>query len=456
MTNDYQHKQVIVVGAGRSGIGLARYFAARGAVVTLSDRRSREQLPALAPLASEGVQFDLGGHSESLFAAADLIALSPGVPAEIPAIAAAAAKGIAVLGEIEIAWRELPLPLVAITGTNGKSTVTTVMGEAFRAWGKQTFVGGNLGTPLIEAVGTPWDWLVVELSSFQLESIERFRPRWAVLLNITEDHLDRYPDMASYQAAKARLFENQTGADWAVLNADDPRVLAAAAATPARRILFSSSRLLAEGMSLDGAELVWRWAGREQRFAATELRIRGQHNLENVMAALIPPLVEGCPAADAWAAATAFTGLPHRMELVATIKGVRWYDDSKGTNIGSVVKSLAGLDAPVTLIAGGKDKHGDLTPLVEPIAAKVRDLILIGEAAARMAEAYNGLTAIHRVGSLSEAVATAAAMTPAGGTVLLSPGCSSFDMFKSFEERGRIFAEAVRALPGAGEGGHGG
>ncbi|TLM65826.1 MAG: UDP-N-acetylmuramoyl-L-alanine--D-glutamate ligase [Deltaproteobacteria bacterium] len=452
---EYHNKNVIVVGAGRSGIGLARYFAARGAVVTLSDRRSREQLPDLAPLAGEGVGFDLGGHNEALFSRADLIALSPGVPPEVPAIAAAAARGVPVLGEIEIAWRELPQPLVAITGTNGKSTVTTVMGDAFRAWGRQTFVGGNLGTPLIEAVGTPWDWLVVELSSFQLETIERFRPRWAVLLNITEDHLDRYPDMAGYQAAKARLFENQTAADRAVLNADDPRVLAAAAGTPARRILFSSSRELAEGMSLAGSELVWRWAGREERFAADELRIRGQHNLENVMAALIPPLVEGCPPAVAWAAACAFAGLPHRMELVADINGVRWYDDSKGTNVGSVVKSLAGLEAPVTLIAGGKDKHGDLSPLAAPIAAKVANLVLIGEAAPRMAEAFNGLTAIHRAGSMAEAVAAAAALTPAGGTVLLSPGCSSFDMFKSFEERGRIFAAAVRALPGAGEGNHG-
>jgi UDP-N-acetylmuramoylalanine--D-glutamate ligase len=390
-----------------------------------------------------------------LLAAADLIVLSPGVPGSIPPVAAAAAKGVPVLGEIEIAWRELPQPLVGITGTNGKSTVTTVMGEVFRRWGRQTFVGGNLGTPLIEAVGGAWEWLVVELSSFQLETIEAFRPRWAVLLNITEDHLDRYPDMASYQAAKARLFENQTADDWAVLNADDPQVLAAAAATPARRVLFSGTVPLATGMSLAGHDLIWRWAGAEHRFPAGELQIRGQHNLENVMAALIPPLVEGCPPDVAWAAATAFAGLPHRMELVATVGGVRWYDDSKGTNVGSVVKSLAGLEAPVTLIAGGKDKQGDLAPLREPVAGKVRHLILIGEAAPRMAAAFQEVTEVRRADSMAAAVALAAELTPAGGTVLLSPGCSSFDMFKSFEERGRIFAAAVRALA-AGEGeGHG-
>jgi len=201
MMTDYQNKRVVIVGAGRSGVGLAHYFKARGA-------RSLEQLPGVDQLVTSGIGLDLGGHTEELFSSADLIALSPGVPLDVPAIATVLAKGVPVLGEIEVAWRELPQPLVAITGTNGKSTVTTVMGEVFQAWGKQTFVGGNLGTPLIEAVGTPWDWLVVELSSFQLETIERFRPRWAVLLNITEDHLDRYPDMASYQAAKGRLFEN--------------------------------------------------------------------------------------------------------------------------------------------------------------------------------------------------------------------------------------------------------
>ena len=455
MATDYRAQRVIVVGAGRSGVGLANYFAARGAEVVLSDRRPAEALDALTALAAPGIRLDLGGHTTELFTGADLIALSPGVPADIPVVACAVARGVPVLGEIELAWRELPQPLVAITGTNGKSTVTTVMGEVFRAWGKRTFVGGNLGTPLIEAVGQPWEWLVVELSSFQLETVDRFRPRWAVLLNITEDHLDRYPDMASYQAAKARLFENQTGEDWALLNADDPLVLGAVAETRARRLLFSGSRELTEGIFLGGDQLVWRWQGREERFPVAELRIRGQHNLENVMAALVPPLVEGCPPAVAWAAATAFGGLPHRMELVASFGGVRWFDDSKGTNVGSVVKSLAGLEAPVTLIAGGKDKHGDLTPLCAPIAAKVHQLILIGEAAPRMAAAFHGLTQVQHAASMPAAVALAARLTPAGGTVLLSPGCSSFDMFKSYEERGQVFAGAVRALAGAQGGGDG-
>jgi UDP-N-acetylmuramoylalanine--D-glutamate ligase len=240
-----------------------------------------------------------------------------------------------------------------------------------------------------------------------------------------------------------------------VLNIDDPRVLQAAADSPARCVPFSGSRSLAEGMSLEDGSLLWRWNGAEARFPVAELCISGRHNLENVMAALIPPLVEGCPPEVAWSAASAFKGLPHRMELVAEINGVRWYDDSKGTNVGSVVKSLAGLKAPVTLIAGGKDKQGDLAPLSGLIAERVSELILIGEAAPRMAAAFAGLASIRHADTLGKAVQLAAEVTPTGGTVLLSPGCSSFDMFKSFEERGRIFAEAVRALAGQRGAAHG-
>jgi UDP-N-acetylmuramoylalanine--D-glutamate ligase len=353
---------------------------------------------------------------------------------------------VPILGEIEIASRELEQPLVAISGTNGKSTVTTLMGEMFRACGKRTFVGGNLGTPLIEAVGREWDWLVVELSSFQLETIETFRPQFGVLLNISEDHLDRYPDMRSYQAAKSRLFENMTSQDCVVLNADDPLVMAAAGRTPARKVLFSGNRVLQEGMGIDDYWLVWNWRGGSQRFDARQLIVQGQHNLENVMAAMIPPLLSGCPADAAWQAATSFRGLPHRMELVGDARGLRWFNDSKGTNIGSVVKSLDGLAGPLTLIAGGKDKHGSLTPLMDQVRRKVDHLVLIGEAAERMARAFEGMTTIHRAASMGEAVRIAAEVTPSGGTVLLSPGCSSFDMFSNYGERGKVFAEAVAAL----------
>lgn len=443
----YAGKHVVVVGAGCTGLGLARFLLDRGAVVTLSDSRHREELTGVAELAERGLRFDCGGHDAALLATADLIAISPGIPLTVPAVATAMQAGVSVLGEIEIAARELTAPMVAITGTNGKSTTTCLLGEVLRCWGLQAFVGGNLGTPLIEATQrTDWDWIVAEISSFQLEAVEAFRPRYGLLLNLTEDHLDRYPDMASYLAAKLRLFENMTLDDVAVLNADDPLVVQNTANLSCQKVFFSSSRVLEEGMGLDGKDIVWRRAGQEHRFSVADLRLKGLHNVENVMAALIPPLLEGCPSAVAWSAVCGFGGLDHRMVMVRELAGVTWYDDSKGTNVGSVVKSLAGLDAPVTLIAGGKDKGGDYAPLAASVRGKVAHLILIGQAADRMQAAFAGMTDILRAETLEEAVQLAHQVTMAGGTVLLSPGCSSFDMFRSYAERGEIFCHAVQTL----------
>jgi UDP-N-acetylmuramoylalanine--D-glutamate ligase len=304
-------------------------------------------------------------------------------------------------------------------------------------------------------VGHDYQWQVVELSSFQLETIEDFRPGYAMLINVSEDHLDRYPDMASYVAAKARIFENLGENDIAILNADDPQVMQAAAATAANKICFSSQTVLESGMSLSDNKIIWRWQGSEIVFAAKELKLRGQHNRENVMAALIPLLIEGCPAEIAWNAARNFTGLAHRMEFLGELNGASWYDDSKGTNIGSVVKSLAGLEKPVVLIAGGKDKQGDLSALVPIIRDKVDHLVLIGAAAERMSHAFDGLAKIHRGADMHEAVGIAAQVSCPGGSVLLSPGCSSFDMFKNFSERGRIFAREFYALSCAGEASNG-
>jgi len=447
MMTDYANKQVVVVGAGRSGLGLARFFRSRGALVTLSDQRQAGELSGLEPLAESGVVFDLGGHDTQLFANADLLALSPGVPLEIDAIRGARAKGVPVEGEVEIAWCELQAPLIGITGTNGKSTVTSLIGAMLNRWGKRTFVGGNLGTPLIEAVGQQWDWLVVELSSFQLEAIVRLRPRYGLLLNISSDHLDRYPDMASYRSAKCRIFENMGPGETAILNADDPQVVEVASEISARIVWFSSNRVPDQGVGLEGGDLVWRWQGQDARFPVDQLQLAGIHNLENVMAAMVPLLLEGCPPDIAWSAVRDFQGLPHRMELVGERNGVRWYDDSKGTNVGSVVKSLAGLEAPVTLIAGGRDKQGDLSPLTEQVVEKVEQLILIGEAAERMAKAFAGMAQIHRASNMEQAVELAGRLTPYGGVVLLSPGCSSFDMFHNYQERGRAFVKAFQALP---------
>jgi UDP-N-acetylmuramoylalanine--D-glutamate ligase len=444
---DYRDKQIVVVGAGKSGLALCDYFCHLGARVVLSDRRAHCDLAAQLGALDNRIVLDLGGHTGELFNQADLVVLSPGVPLEIPAVAAARSAGIQVTGEVEIAWQALRVPTIGITGTNGKSTTTALLGEIFGAWGQRTFVGGNLGVPLVAATNRHgWDWLVVELSSFQLETIDRFRPRWSLLLNLSEDHLDRYPDLASYRQAKQRIFLNQTADDSAVVNLDDPVVLEMAASGRAQQIGFSASRLPETGIGLADGEIVWRWQGREQRFACNELQLKGSHNLENVMAAMIPPLVEGCPAELVWQAVCGFRGLEHRMCLVRELDGVAWYNDSKGTNVGSVIKSLAGLPSPVTLIAGGKDKGGDYQLLRPALQGKVVELILLGEAAERIEQALAGCCRIHRVIDLREAVELARRLTPGTGAVLLSPGCSSFDMFRSFEERGEVFTRAVLEL----------
>jgi UDP-N-acetylmuramoylalanine--D-glutamate ligase len=446
MKQNYRDMKIVVTGAGATGCSLARFFKAQHARVTLSDHRSASLLNNIDELIKSGIGLDLGGHTQTLFTSADLIVVSPGVPLDIPVLRACRERGIPLLGDVEIAWRELDGTMIAITGTNGKSTVTTLVGEMLKGWGKKAFVGGNLGTPLIDAVGGDFHWQVVELSSFQLETTEAFRPRYAVLLNVSEDHLDRYPDMAAYIAAKARIFENLREDDVAILNYDDALVMQAAAASRARKVCFSSQSELESGMSLVDGKILWRWQGREMHFPVDALQLRGRHNQENVMAAMIPLLLEGCPAEIVWNSAKSFAGLPHRMEFLGERRGAGWYNDSKGTNIGSVVKSLDGLPKPVVLIAGGKDKQGDLSPLIEPIRDKVANLILIGAAAERMAQTFNGLTGIHRAADMREAVGLAASLSSPGGTVLLSPGCSSFDMYRNYEERGQVFAREFHAL----------
>jgi len=448
---DYSDKKIVIIGAGTTGRSLAGFFLARGAQVVLSDHRPAEYFDDLEELYRQGIRLDLGGHTHEQFMAADLIAVSPGVPLDIPVLSACQDSKVAILGEVEIAWHELSGTMIAITGTNGKSTVTSLVGEMLKAWGHNAFVGGNLGIPLIDAVGKDYDWQVVELSSFQLETIKVFRPRYAMLLNISEDHLDRYPDMTSYITAKQRIFENQEKDDIAILNYDDPLVMQITADIRSRKVYFSSQSVLEEGMSLVDDRIIWRWNGQETLFPVAELQIRGCHNQENVMSALIPLLLEGCPAEIAWGAAVKFTGLKHRMEYLGDLHGAGWYNDSKGTNIGSVVKSLAGLEKPVILIAGGKDKQGDLSALIEPIREKVEQLILIGAASERMAETFAGMTRIHRVDSMHAAVMLAAHYSSPGATVILSPGCSSFDMFENFAARGKIFAREFYALTGRRE-----
>jgi UDP-N-acetylmuramoylalanine--D-glutamate ligase len=444
-----EDKKILVVGLARTGVAVARFLAEQGAQVTVTDMKDDAELaPWMAKLEDLSINYQLGQHDKHTFLMADLIVVSPGVPMDIKPLQLARAQKRTVISEIELAAAFITAPIAAITGTNGKTTTTTLTGEIFRACGFPTFVGGNIGNPLIDLVesGEQVERVVVELSSFQLEGISRFRPQVAVLLNITEDHLDRYATFQEYIDAKARIFENQTADDFAVLNMDDPLVAAYADKLTARVVPMSRERELAEGICCRDGIITFRWEGYEERFPTEGLKLKGVHNLDNVMAALATTLLLGCDAPRALAAVEDFPGLPHRMELVGTVGGVSWYNDSKGTNVGSVVKSLESFAGQVTLIAGGKDKGGDYAPLAELVRERVSHLILIGEAKERIRSALGHLTDTRNAGSLEEAVALAHQLTAPGGVVLFSPACSSFDMFRSYEERGERFAALVGKL----------
>jgi UDP-N-acetylmuramoylalanine--D-glutamate ligase len=443
-------KNVVVVGLGKSGRAAAELCHARGARVTATDAKDAAAIgPDAEALQALGVRLELGGHRDETFLGADLIVLSPGVPA-LPAIQAARARGVSVTGELELASRFLDATLVAITGTNGKSTTTSLAGAISQASGRPTFVGGNLGDPLCHAVGTAagasGGICVVEVSSFQAETFDTFHPRAAVCLNVTADHLDRYPSMQAYADAKARLFATQGPEDVAVLNADDPWCKGMAAGTRARVAWLSTSHPVEPGGYVDGADIVLHLDGSTERYPIAELQIVGRHNLENAIAAFLLCRAIDLPVDVVRRAAAAFKPLAHRMERVAEIRGVTYYDDSKGTNVGAVAASITGFPRPVVLIAGGRDKGGDYGPLREALATCGRGLVLIGEAADRIAGAMGDVTPIQRATTMDDAVRRATSMARPGDAVVLSPACSSFDMFRNYEHRAQVFRAAVEAL----------
>jgi UDP-N-acetylmuramoylalanine--D-glutamate ligase len=455
MTVELYGKRVLVVGLGQSGIAVARLCAGCGALVTVTDRKDERALaPALAAL-PESVRRELGGHRVDSFVGCDLIVVSPGVP-ELPELAAARAAGVEITGEIELASRFVEATIVAITGTNGKSTTTTLAGAMLRASGRPTFVGGNLGDPLAGAVGTPAAAVggvcVVELSSFQLETVRTFHPRVAVLLNVTPDHLDRYPSYEAYAATKARVFAAQHAADFAVVNADDPIVVRHTEGIPSRRLGFSLARRLPEGAWLEGDELQVRLPGAKvEAYPATLPALVGRHNQANALAALLASRLAGASQTEALRALGEFHPLAHRMELVAEADGVAYYDDSKGTNVGAVVAALEGFPRPVVLIAGGRDKGGEYGPLADAMARVGRGAVLIGEAAPKIDAALSPVVPVERAASMQDAVAAARKMAASGDAVVLSPACSSFDMFRDYAHRAEVFRAAVRDLVGERE-----
>ena len=445
MQPDFKNKRVTVVGMARSGVAAARALDALGARVTITDQKPlnhlREKVKALG---TDRILVEAGGHPDRVFVETDLIVLSPGVP-KIPQILMAQRHGVKVIGELELGWLLSDAPFVGITGTNGKSTVTTLVGMMLKKAGNRTLVAGNIGTALTEDIRLlkKQDWIVVELSSFQLEDIDTFRPRVATILNVTQDHLDRYADIGEYAEAKAQVFRNQTREDVLVLNFDDPLVKAFTHRTRATVIPFSRLQRFNPGACiLNHAVMV----NGKKVCRVSEIRIKGVHNLENALAASAIAMAAGADIASIAAVLREFPGLEHRLEYVREKDGVTWINDSKGTNVGAVVKSVEGFERPVILIAGGLDKGSDFSPLRDLFRQKVKLLVLIGKAAEKMASALEGSTEIVFAHTLKHAVQLAASRSSKGDVVLLSPACASFDMFRDFEDRGRQFKELVKEL----------
>jgi UDP-N-acetylmuramoylalanine--D-glutamate ligase len=447
-------RRVVVVGAARSGVAAAELLARRGARVTLTDTRSSfEEAPRLR---AGGIELELGGHRTDTLASADLIVVSPGVPLEQPVFDPARRRGVEIIGELELAWRWIAGPVIAITGTKGKSTTTTLVGRMLTAAGRDVLVGGNIGVPLSAQVDASTDRTihVVETSSFQLETTTTFRPWIALWLNFADDHLDRHPTVDAYATAKARIFANQTPDDWVVVNADDATVMERSAGIAARRIEFSPSGRASSGFVVDGDWIVRRTAAGVERLVPTgAVELTGRHMLHNVIAATAVASVAGAPAAAMVAALKGFRGLEHVMEPVARIGGVRFINDSKATNVEAARRSIESFESGVVAIVGGRFKGGNLRELREALAERGRGVVAIGEAAPLVREALSGAVPVIDAASMPEAIAHAYAAAVPDGVVLLAPACASFDWFRDYAERGRAFKAEVQALAGQGSDG---
>ncbi len=444
--------RAVVVGLGASGLAAVRFLHGQGLRVAVSESRPETGIAEsdLALLRHLGVALESGGHSTGFFTGAGLVVSSPGVPLDLPVLRYAAAQGAVIAGELALAAGRFRVPVVGVTGSNGKTTVTSLLGDLLRAAGRRVFVGGNIGTPLLDYLQGPWDAevVVLELSSFQLELSGEFRPDVALFLNLSPDHLDRHGSMERYGAAKRRIFANQGRGDIAIVGADDPLVMAAAVTTAGTVLRFGRSpgaeaRVTAGGVSLAGSI-----AGKEvaETYDLRETGLNSAVNRLNAAAAILAARSLGCRSGSCRIGLAGYTLPGHRMAVVAEIDGVLFVDDSKGTNIGAVAAALAGCRGPVVLIGGGRDKGSDFTLLRASVERHVRQLVLIGEAAGAMADALGPLVPVSRAAGMEDAVRRAAAAARPGDTVLLSPGCASFDMFTSYAERGRFFQQAVADL----------
>src|SRR5437660_784895 len=443
-------KRVLVVGLGKSGVGSALFLRLRGARVTVSDTKTEDELRAEIPiLLDHGITVETGEHGERTFHGQDLIVVSPGVSVDALPIVQARTAGQPIIGEIELAAQFLPGRIVAITGSNGKTTTTTLTGEILTAGGLPTLVGGNIGTPAISLVerAKPDHIIVLEVSSFQLETIQTFRPKMAVILNITPDHLDRHRTFAAYAGAKGRIFENQQADDFAVLNADDPNCVALAEGIRAHICWISRKKEVQQGASVQDGRIGFRDAGgKREIMLVSEIPLKGAHNLENVLAAICAGALMGVKPEHIRRAVQQFKAVEHRLEYVATIRGVDYYNDSKATNVDATIKALESFPANIHLILGGKDKGSDYTVLNDLLRERVKRVYTIGAAAAKIESHIKGAAEILHAETLENAVPRAAPAAQTGDIVLLAPACASFDQFQSYEHRGRTFKEVVHSL----------
>jgi UDP-N-acetylmuramoylalanine--D-glutamate ligase len=441
--------RVLAVGLARTGVATALFCARHNATVTATDMRAESELgDAPAKLREAGVKLELGGHQEQTYLAQDLIIPSPGVPADDPQLAKARAKGITVWSEIELAYRFMEGEMIGITGSNGKTTTTTLVHHILKTAGRKAILAGNVGKPLISCVEamSGETVAVVELSSFQLELTDKFRPGIAVFLNLTPDHLDRHKDMETYAAAKARIFAKQTEMDAAVLNADDAATVVLAPRRP-QVFWFSRKESVGQGAFLRGEDIVVRHHKKEEFVMKTsEIPLAGGHNVENVLAAVLAARLAEVDAEAIAEGVRSFAGVEHRLEFVAEINGVRYYNDSKATNVDATLKALDAFPGGVLIVLGGKDKGSDYTVLQKPLREKATLALLIGAAAGKIHRQIAGSVAIERAETLERAVEIASQAAHAGDVVLLAPACASFDQFENFEQRGRVFKELVKRL----------
>jgi UDP-N-acetylmuramoylalanine--D-glutamate ligase len=449
---DLKNKRVLVVGLGKSGLSAAMFLRAQGARVTVSDTRSAVALEKEIPaLLEAGIMVESGGHGLLTFRRQDLIVVSPGVPMDTPEVKQVVAFGLPVIGELELASRYLQGQVVAITGSNGKTTTTTLVGKIFADAGVPTLVGGNIGLPVIDLVAksTPETVSVLEVSSFQLETVEEFHPHIALVLNITPDHLDRHGSFEKYAAAKARITERQTADDFLILNAEDKTTQMVALKTKAQIYWFSGRRPIKQGAFVHGESILFvprEGAKAEPVMPVSDIHLKGSHNVENVLAAVCAARLAKIPAESIRASVAEFKAVEHRLELVKVVNGVEFYNDSKATNVDAAMKAIASFVGGIHLILGGKDKESDYSLMSGMLAERVKIVYTIGSAAEKIERQLRGVVKIVPAETLQVAVAKAAKAATVGDVVLLSPACSSFDQFENYEQRGQVFRQLVNEL----------